>query len=66
MEPLHEWRMVAFSLDRYVRGDLVLFAERYVVFTEIAVIREDVSNGSERLVVTASGWSGPVPVLVCR
>ena len=38
-----------FSLDRYVRGDLVLFAECYVVFAEKAVIREDVGNGSERL-----------------
>ena len=41
--------MVAVSLDRYVRGDLVLFAEPHVVFTEIAVIRREVGNGSELL-----------------
>ncbi len=41
--------MMAFALDGYVRGDLVLFAECYVAFTEKAVIREDLGNGSKRL-----------------
>jgi len=41
LEPVHDWWMVFFSIDRYVRGNLVLFAEYYVVFTKIAVISED-------------------------
>ncbi|MGA8832919.1 MAG: hypothetical protein ACLQT6_19225 [Desulfomonilaceae bacterium] len=40
-------RMVAFAINSYARGDLVLFAEHYVTFTEIAVIRNDISNSSE-------------------
>jgi hypothetical protein len=36
--------MVFFAIDGYVRGELVLFAEHYVVFAEIAVIRKDVGS----------------------
>ncbi len=47
LKPLHEWLMVVFTLDSYVRGYLIVFTEYYVVFTEIAVITEGVSNGSK-------------------
>lgn len=49
LEPVHERRMVLITLNGYVGGDLVLLAERYIAFTEIAVIRKEVGNGSEFL-----------------